>query len=129
MNSMSQVVRKYFNPPENTRLQEIYYLVDGKREGEHRVYYKNNQQLRILCNYVDDMIEGAYYVFGTDGSIMTHCYFKKGTHNGLFRAYRDNGNLFYECTYRAGVYDGECRMYNESGVYIGSKYYKSGLLC
>ena len=50
---MAKVVRTYHDS-EKTKLKEEYYEIDGKKEGEYKLYW-DNCQLWAICNYVDDI--------------------------------------------------------------------------
>ena len=50
------VIRDYH---ENEQLKEEYCLINNKKEGLYKEYYKNGQICEI-CNYVGGQINGGY---------------------------------------------------------------------
>ena len=53
--------------------------------------YCINGQLWVICNYINDKIEGEY------------------------KSYWDNGQLWVICNYINGLLEGECKSYNLNG--------------
>jgi hypothetical protein len=55
---MAKVVRTYHDV-EKTIFKEEYYEIDGKKEGDYKLYDENGQLIGI-CNYINGNIEGKY---------------------------------------------------------------------
>ena len=66
---MCEVINYYYNG----NIKETYLVIDNKREGEYKEYYGNgirsNQQLWIICNYINDKIEGEYKQYWKNGQL------------------------------------------------------------
>ena len=55
--------------------KEIYYTVDGKKEGEYKSWHEN-------------------------GKLCQHCFYKDGKREGEYKLWHDNGQLYLHCLYK-----------------------------
>ena len=83
------VVRIYYDD-EHTKLDEEYFQVNGKKEGEYKSYYENGY-LCWICTYINDKEEGEYKEYYDTGEISFICYYVDGNENGEYKCYYKNG--------------------------------------
>jgi antitoxin component YwqK of YwqJK toxin-antitoxin module len=108
---LPQVVRNYFgNPAWDEEYDDIYceeyFVINGKREGEYKVFYDGN--LETVCYYINDKLHGE-------------C-------NGESKYYYENGNLMNICNYVNGNRHGCYKQYDEKGNLINTEYYINDVL-
>ena len=79
-------------------------IINGKKEGLHKLYYKSGQ-LKIEANFVNDVLEG------------------------LYKKYYKNGKLHKIENYKNGKLDGFCKtyMYVIKGTFIIEELYKDNI--
>jgi antitoxin component YwqK of YwqJK toxin-antitoxin module len=131
---MAKVVRTYHDP-EETKLKEEYYEVDGKKEGIYKSYYytqntnNSKNQLNVICNYTNDILNGKfirYYnncyklsenISSTDsvGQIYIIFNYINNKKNGEYKKYYENGQLWEICNYVDAYKNGEEKIYYYNG--------------
>ncbi len=67
------IIRKYYDE-EKIKLSNTYYIFNGKREGENKLYYTDGKPY-IECNYKDDILEGEYKIYYETGQLPFICKF------------------------------------------------------
>ena len=65
---MAKVVRIYYNKGQ-TILKEKYYKVNGKKEGNYKLYFWLIKELEEICNYINDKKNGEYKSYNEDGEL------------------------------------------------------------
>ncbi len=68
------IQRYYYS---NGKLKSKVLLNNGKKEGKYKEYFQNGE-IKIICNYINDMIdnklEGKYTEYFSDGTLYK-CYY------------------------------------------------------
>ena len=72
--------------------KEIYYTIDGKKEGECKRQYSNGQ-LKIHYFYKNDKLDGEYKQWWKTGKLAVHCFYKDGELDGEYKEWHRNGQL------------------------------------
>ena len=135
---MAQFIRTYYDK-DNTKLNEEYYEVDGKKQGQYKSYDRDGR-LEEICNYIDDIIHGesiSYYC----GNLFSICYYRNGKRNGIQKSYYGNDKIKKICYFIDEVLNGDYIEYYQNGnirlecKYINYKmegeykeYYSNGIL-
>ena len=73
---MAKVVRTYYDK-EQTKLDEEYYEINGKKEGEYKEYYMNGN-LKVICNYINNKLNGKYKLYHYNGYLDLICNYVDG---------------------------------------------------
>ncbi|MEG0390410.1 MAG: toxin-antitoxin system YwqK family antitoxin [Cetobacterium sp.] len=79
--------------------------------------FYDNSQLKKICSYVNNLIDGEYKDFYENGTLKTHSFYILGKENCEFKSFYSNGQI-------------ECIIDLQNGIRSGKflKYYKSGQL-
>ena len=115
MDSDTGVVRTY-NDVMQTKLNEEYFMVAGKKEGPYKQYFFNSNTVLFQCNYVNDKLEGACYHYYDNGQLQICRHFVNHSEEGECKEYYKSGLLKYCYTIINGKKTGEFRAYDENGV-------------
>lgn len=70
-------------------------IVDGKRNGEFKAYYKSGNVLSE-GNFVDGKREGKATVYYENGKVNYEGFYKNGRECGIWKFYDEEGNLYNE---------------------------------
>lgn len=70
-------------------------IVDGKRNGEFKSYYKSGAVLSE-GTFVDGKREGKAVVYHENGKVNYEGFYKNGKECGIWKFYDDQGNLYNE---------------------------------
>ena len=72
---MAEIKRTYHN---NGLLQEEYFEINAKKEGQYKCYCDNGQ-LIISCSYINDKINGHYKTYDKySGNQIKHYIYENG---------------------------------------------------
>ncbi len=109
-------VRTYYDYDTNcSKLYEEFYQTNGKRDGEYKRYSENNE-LEIICTYIDNKIEGKctkyYYNYPIYKEV---CNFKNNKMEGEYISYFHNGKIAMICNYKDDKLEGKCTFYYKNG--------------
>jgi len=69
-----------------------YYEIDGKKDGEYKVW-RSNGQLYIHCFYKNDKLDGESKHWHDNGQLFELRYFKNGRLDGELKRWDKNGQL------------------------------------
>lgn len=94
-------------------------LIDGKRDGVWKTYFKS-RQVRHIENYKDGMLEGKRITFFESGQIQFEEHYKNNLLHGKYEAYDKKGNVLYTTVFVNGTgwyksYDVETKKIKEDG--------------
>ncbi len=93
---MAKVVRTYHN---NQTLDEEYYEINGKKEGEYKQYYITFQnsisQIERICYYINDKKNGEYKSYYMNGLLKRIFYYIDDKLNGEYKTYYKNGQFTF----------------------------------
>lgn len=70
-------------------------IVDGKRNGEFKAYYKSGAVLSE-GNFIDGKRDGKAVVYYENGKINYEGFYKNGKECGIWKFYDEDGNLYNE---------------------------------
>jgi antitoxin component YwqK of YwqJK toxin-antitoxin module len=101
---------------------EAATYVNGKLEGEKRIYYEG--ALYNLEYHKNDLYEGPYKVFYPNGQIQIETQYINNEITGELRGYYPTGKLKEIVTMKANVEDGPFTEYYESGIKKAEGSYK-----
>lgn len=101
---------KYENEPkliqefyEKDVIKKSYYKQNSKKIGEYREYekltntsYSNKIYLKILCNYVDNMLHGKYIKYNDMQNILEEYNYINHMKQGEYKIYYKNTNIIEE---------------------------------
>lgn len=121
------VVRYYFGPGNSPILGHEYFQIDGKKEGEYRMYWSNSN-LMAIHNYIDNVIDGPYFYWNKNGILLYIDNYKNGVQNGPYIEFRDNGSKWIDGFHLAGNRHGVWKYFWENGVLYRECYYQNGQL-
>lgn len=65
--------------------------------------------------YADDLREGKFTGYYTDGTLKYTAYYKNGVLDGTVKAWHPNGKKYFEQNFSRGERDGNLALWNESG--------------
>ena len=89
------VVRDYYDE-DKIKLSNTYYIFNGKKEGEYKEYWAN-EQLNLIRNYKNGNLEGEYKLYREDGQLNLICNYKNGNLEGKYKLYWEDGQLYLIC--------------------------------
>ena len=121
---MAQVVRTY----NNGNPYEEYFVMDGIRsskEGIYKKYHYDGRQIFVICNYINDKINGEYKLYWENGQLSEICYYFNGKKDGEFKKYYKSGQLYEIYNYIDGLIEGEYKEYDEAGQLYKHLIYKN----
>ncbi|PVH25403.1 toxin-antitoxin system YwqK family antitoxin [Sphingobacterium corticibacter] len=126
-------------------------MIDGKKQGEWKVYYLNGQ-LKSLENYTNDTLDGKVFYYGPNGILRSKASYKmgvavdsfimyhtngninlaewrddRGKSQGVFRVYYDSGQLSQIGTKKDGHFEDTCRTFYKNGKPREMKVYQNNL--
>jgi antitoxin component YwqK of YwqJK toxin-antitoxin module len=112
------VVRTYYDT-EKTKLQEEYFIHNGKKEGIYKVYDYSTGLVIIENNYINGKKEGISQEF-YNGNIFIETNYKNDKKYGTGTIYYENGNIRETIEYENehGLKHGENKEYDENGNLI-----------
>ncbi len=84
-------IRTYY-VPEQTKLDEEYFMLNGKKEGEYKRYYKNGQ-LQLIGTYINGNEEGEEKWFYKNGQLWIICNYINHILEGEYKEYHESGEL------------------------------------
>ncbi len=145
------VVRTYYDIT-RTKLRYEYFQINGKKEGVFRCYFEDDNmcknfpgQLKIVCNYINDVREGEYKEFFKNGQLKIICNYINGKIEGEYKSsFADYpiGQFQIICNYINNKKEGEYKEFHENGQlsvicnYINNKkegyynkFHDNGQLC
>lgn len=70
-------------------------IVDGKRNGEFKSYYKSGTVLSE-GNFIDGKRDGKAVVYYENGKINYEGFYQNGKECGIWKFYDEDGNLYHE---------------------------------
>jgi len=76
MTTYTCIVRTYYDK-EETELKEEFFLVNGKKEGDNKLYYSNGQ-IWCICSYINDKINSEYKSYDEYGDLIKHSIYENG---------------------------------------------------
>ncbi len=98
-------------------------LVDGKRNGLFRSYYRNGQ-VKIECNYVNGEINGLHQTWYKSGEKHEECTYVDGKKHGIYQKWLKCGEKWFEITF-ANDKRKLLQEYDDKGNVIHTMYYVS----
>lgn len=90
------------------------YDSNGNRDGVWK-YYHPNGNLKELCTFKNDKLNGEYHKYYENGRVAEHLFYQDGKFNGKQTVYYANGLLKNEYGYNNGVFEGQETGYYETG--------------
>jgi antitoxin component YwqK of YwqJK toxin-antitoxin module len=76
-----------------------YFIFNGKKEGEYKIYYNTCQKLS-KCGYrIDGKLEGEYKEYWGNGKLNKSYNYKNGKKTGIYKEYYPTGKLGYTSYY------------------------------
>ncbi len=104
-------------------IEDEVNIIDGKKEGNAKIYYNNNKDINVICNYVNNKLEGSYkkfYNFSKEDNniyklervLVFECNFINGQIEGLCKDYYNDGTKKSEYNYINGKLEGPQIVYN-----------------
>ncbi len=98
----------------NGTVKELYFLKDGKKNGEYKSYYSNGQ-LALEMTYKMGIGEGSYISYNSNGDKDDEFQLVNDNIHGVRKRYHTNGQLASQYNYVNGKYDGEYTTYFYDG--------------
>jgi antitoxin component YwqK of YwqJK toxin-antitoxin module len=102
-------------------LKREEHLVNGKREGLTRIYYRNGK-IKLEVNFKNGVPDGIARRFYKDGNLHTQWHFRDGVPDGEAKLYLPNGNLLHVRHYTNGRLD-YIDNYKEGGQQVDRKFF------
>ncbi len=125
----SEVIRKYYD---NGNLEEIYFLINNKKNGLYALYSSNGDKIRTI-EYVNGMKNGYYISYqdrdkdNNDITIFYQCSFFNNIKVGKSTFYHKNGNIDNICNYKNDKISGMRYWYSIDGFLVKKCNYINGL--
>lgn len=91
------------------------YNDKGERTGPWKYYYENGN-VKEVCTFKNDKLDGEYFKYYNNGKPMEHLFYKEGKYDGFQSVYYSNGSLKNTYNYKNDIQDGE-----ETGYYKNGK--------
>ena len=111
---------EYIKYNSNDTIDYTITYKNGKKHGEQKKYFYNMygqfKEIKIMCTYVDDKIEGEYKQYYQDGKISYTCIYINGKKFGQYVKYYENGQIKENGMYINDKKEGEIKSYYEDGV-------------
>ncbi len=105
---------------------EMGNFVNGKPDGIHRSWHKNNQH-RGEGIYINGKADGIHREWYLNGQLLSEKIYINGKEDGIRRIYHENGMPYFFGNYINGKADGIHRTYSEDGEILDETYYKDGI--
>ena len=80
LENFTGVYREYYDEEKYILNSEVFML-NGKKEGMYKSYYKNGQLMNEI-NYIDDKKEGIYKSYFLNGQLMVETNYINDKRNG-----------------------------------------------
>ncbi len=116
-----ELIREYYY---DSSVRAEYFIINGKKDGLYKRYYRkidnNNDigKLAKICNYNNDILDGEYIEYKSNGNIKVKCNYVNGKLHGEYIKYNslqveepDTQDLLQVCNYVNGELDGEFKKY------------------
>jgi antitoxin component YwqK of YwqJK toxin-antitoxin module len=118
------VAKSYFS---DGKLQSEEEYVDGKKEGEWTIRFKNGNVMRqgYLKNGKED---GEYKEYFENGNLRYHYHYNMGVKNGKWLGWYENGILYTERNFENNTINGKIYVWDESGKLTKEFDYEHGKL-
>ena len=87
----------YCNEDTGTNICREYFINNGKKEGEYKIYWPKNGQLYKICNYVNGKKNGDSKSYWPDGKPQEICYYINGKPEGECIRFEWSGKLEVCC--------------------------------
>ncbi len=119
--------KEYYDPETQTKLKIEGKIQDGKMQGQWRTYYPDGK-LKSIIPYVDDKIQGvAYFYYDNNENILrAEVAFSNDLPNGIYKEYHTNGAQKALLNYKNGILDGDAEFYYKTGALKIKGHYKKG---
>jgi antitoxin component YwqK of YwqJK toxin-antitoxin module len=72
--------------------KELRYFVDGKKQGEYKVWWENGN-LKLQAHFKDDEFDGLMQTWDKDGSILRQANYVAGHEEGTQKVWYVNGKI------------------------------------
>lgn len=99
-------------------------FVEGKKEGECKLYFENGK-LNEVRSYRNNEMNGTWLTFNNLGVKVAEASYDNGKKDGNWFVWDDEGNLKYELCYKDGEKTGVWKSYDAMGVVINERDYTS----
>jgi antitoxin component YwqK of YwqJK toxin-antitoxin module len=89
------IIQQYYDK-EKIHLCKKYFIFNGKEEGEYFLYHyheNHNEQLYIICNYINNKKEGQYKSYYTNKKIACECNYINDKTVGEYTVYNPEGGI------------------------------------
>ncbi len=96
---MSTGVVRTYHDNEQTKLYQEYFTVDGLIEGQYKSYNDESGLLWSICNYINGKREGEYKMYWETGQLKIICYYINGKREGDYYFYNKKAELTTVCKY------------------------------
>ncbi len=91
-------------------VSEIFYYINGKKNGQSISYFGNEDNIASMCYYIDDKLEGEYISYDEYNNIRKSCYYLNNQLHGEYKEYyawSPYQTLYIHCFYKNGKLDGK----------------------
>ncbi len=112
---------EYYN---DGSIKAEFFIINGKKEGLYKRYYRKIDddndigKLAKICNYINNILDGEYIEYKSNGNIKVKCNYVNGKLHGEYIKYNslpveepDTQDLLQVCNYVNGELDGEFKKY------------------
>ena len=124
---VEDVGRKIQTYDNNKKIKYKYYVLNNKRWGKDKRYYKSGQ-IAFIHLFKHGVLHGIYREWYKSGQIWTELYFINGVIHGIYKAWYESGQIMIEQNYINGNLHGIRREWNKSGQIVAEYYYVNGTL-
>ncbi|NVK83195.1 MAG: hypothetical protein HWE21_02675 [Cytophagia bacterium] len=103
-------------------------ITDGLRTGTWENINESTGEVSVQVNYVNGKLEGPYFEYSEDASLVTKGTMKDNERHGEWVWMYDTGEVECTVTYEKGKKQGEQPFYNHAGEVMRVEIYKDGQL-
>lgn len=116
----------YNTKVEYHNLERNHYMVRFKKmDGFYKSWYKENDEVHVICNFKNEKLDGLFEAFYKHGQIAKKCYYKDGILDGLHQLWKINGRKSEEIYYKNGKKNGEMKVWNRRNKLVCHRIYEN----
>jgi len=119
---MSEVITRH----DDETLWEKYFVLNGKKNGEYIQFGYLDNYIIMKCNYINDMLEGDYITYHSNGNINMKTIYHNNILHGECRTYYHTGQINEKYDYVDGKINGDYICYDIMGNTVFRKKYIFG---